>query len=148
MHRKMKESTLWQGNLPNVMCLLLTWAYGNRYPKQLKHLLSYSRIDHVSTFYAGRCSFVSWVLTQLWRPPVLSKTIAMARTKTQFFNLFVWQMFEASPLQNDLVLFEVCTRQKTFFLVCSYIISAFIQKSGFSKCFEVGGQLWKSRRLW
>ena len=77
------KRTLWQRNLPNVMCLILTWAYGKRYPKQLKHLLCYGRVDDVSTFDVGRCFFVSWVLTQLWRPPVLSKTIAMVRKNTQ-----------------------------------------------------------------
>ena len=97
------------------MSLFLTWAYRHRYIKQLKHLLVHGRVDHVTTFDAGRWSFVPWIVTQLWRPPVLAHTIAMASINTLCFHFFMRQTVEASPLQDDLVFFQICTRQKTIF---------------------------------
>ena len=38
--------------------------YRHRYIKQLKHLLSHGRVDHVMTFDAGRWSFVPWIMLQ------------------------------------------------------------------------------------
>ena len=97
------------------MSLFLTWAYRHRYIKELKHHLVHGRVDHVTTFDAGRWSFVPWIVTQLWRPPVLAHTIAMASINTLCFHFFMRQTVEASPLQNDLVFFQICTRQKTIF---------------------------------
>ena len=96
------------------MSLFLTWAYRHRYIKQLKHLLVHGRVDHVTTFDAGRWS-LPWIVTQLWRPPVLAHTIAMTYINTLCFHFFMRQTVEASPLQDDLVFFQICTRQKTFF---------------------------------
>ena len=47
-----------------------------------EHLLGHGIVDHVTTFDAGGWSFVPWILTQLWRPPVLAHTIAMSSTNT------------------------------------------------------------------
>ena len=87
----------------------------HRYIKQLKHLFGHGRVDLVTTFYAGRWSFVPWILPQLRRPPVFAHTITMASTNTLCFHFFMRQTVEANPLQDDLVFFQVCTRQKTIF---------------------------------
>ena len=120
------NKTLWQRHpQKRNSCFILEWAYGNKYIKQLKHLLGHGRVDRCTTFDTGRWSFVPWILTQLWRPPVLAQIIGMASNPSRF-DFFVWQMVKASPLQDDLIFFKVCTRQNNF-LDVSYIISTFMQ---------------------